>query len=141
MTSDAKHAAQPVTLRPIVLILIIQALESVAELCFKSATTSTDITNVTLANCWIFMSRMLASGALWLGVGCFLVIFCLWMMVLAKLDLSVAFPLGNATYIAIPILAIIVLHEHVPLLRWLGILLVVVGSYYVSVSAAPSKSP
>ncbi len=131
--------SQPLTLRPFSLIVIIQGLESIAELCFKSATTRTGISNVTLANFWLFTSRLAESGTLWFGVGCFLLIFCLWMMVLAKVDLSVAFPLGNITYILIPFLAILILHEHVPPIRWLGILLVVIGGSFVSASAAPSK--
>ncbi len=138
---NMKPPVHSLALRSFILILIIDVIESIAELCFKSATTATGIHNVTLANLLTFTSRLIGSGLLWVGIGCFILIFCLWMLVLTKVDLSVAFPLGNAVCILIPLLAIVVLHERVSPLRWVGILLVVVGGSCVSISAATPQKP
>ncbi len=134
-----KPATPALNVQQFGLILFIDLLESVAEVCFKSATTATGITNVTLANFNTFALRLLGIPMLWIGVVCFLVILCLWLTVLAKVDLSVAFPLGNAVYLIIPLLAIVVLHEHMSALRWIGTVFVLIGGYCVSISAQHSS--
>lgn len=130
-----RSAAPALNFQRFGLILFIDLLESIAEVCFKSATTSTGIHNVTLANFYTFTLRLIGTPALWIGVVCFLVILCVWLAILAKVDLSVAFPLGNTVYVLIPLLSIVVLHEHISALRWIGTAFVLAGGYLVSISS------
>lgn len=51
----------------------------------------------------------------------------IWIFMLKKIDLSYLQPLFSLMYVATPILAIFILNEHVPTLRWFGIGVVALG--------------
>ena len=70
----------------------------------------------------------------WAGVLIYLFNFFLWMTILAKIDLSVALPLAGSSYILVPIAAVFFLHEVVKPMRWLGLVLIVLGIYFISQS-------
>jgi undecaprenyl phosphate-alpha-L-ara4N flippase subunit ArnE len=55
-----------------------------------------------------------------------------WLMVLSKLDLSLAYPMLALTYILIPLAARFILGEQVPALRWLGVGIIFIGVAVVS---------
>jgi drug/metabolite transporter (DMT)-like permease len=59
-----------------------------------------------------------------------------WSYLLTKLDISFVQPIVALTYVATPILAIFVLHENVPAVRWLGILVIIAGVFIVARTAA-----
>ena len=127
------------TLKIFILIVMTDVIESVAELFFKKGALVTGIDNVTLANAWVFLSRIAASPNLWVGVLLYITNFFLWIVVLSKIDLSVAFPVGSSTYIIVPILSILFLHEKVALMRWLGIVLIIIGVLFVTKSTKIGK--
>ncbi len=77
----------------------------------------------------------------WIGLIIYLSNFFLWMNILSKVDLSVALPLASSSYILIPIAAIFFLHEFVSPLRWLGLVLIILGIYFVSRSKPSQVSP
>jgi drug/metabolite transporter (DMT)-like permease len=58
-----------------------------------------------------------------------------WSYLLTKLDISFVQPILALTYVATPLLAIVLLHEHVPAMRWLGILIIIIGVYVVARTA------
>ena len=53
--------------------------------------------------------------------------FLLWLIVLSKLDLSYAYPFLALTYVLVPLLSRLLLGEHVPTMRWIGIVVVCIG--------------
>jgi drug/metabolite transporter (DMT)-like permease len=55
-------------------------------------------------------------------------------MILYKVDLSIAMPVGSTSYIFVPITAALFLHERVDMLRWAGIMMIVLGIHFVSQS-------
>lgn len=77
----------------------------------------------------------------WIGLLIYLSNFFLWMFILSKIDLSVALPLASASYILIPVAAVLLLHEFVPTQRWIGLVLIVGGIYLVSQAKASGESP
>jgi drug/metabolite transporter (DMT)-like permease len=65
-----------------------------------------------------------------------------WLMTLARVPLSVAYPFNALGYVAILIASTLVLHEHTNLWMWLGTLLVGAGLVLIVVMApASSTSP
>jgi len=133
------------------LIIMTDVIESFAELFWKKGTLSTGIDNVTVSNFFDFMSAMLSSPGFLAGVCLYIVNFFLWVTVLSKVDLSVAFPTGSTSYVIVAILSMIFLHEHISWLRWSGIVFIIIGIYFISKSAqgtgpeqaqaAPGDSP
>jgi multidrug transporter EmrE-like cation transporter len=57
-----------------------------------------------------------------------------WLVVLSRVPLSVAYPFVGLSYIAIVVGARVLLGEHVPLLRWAGVVVVAAGIVIVGVS-------
>lgn len=55
----------------------------------------------------------------------------LWLVAISKLDLSLAYPLLSAGYIVVAVFSFIFLKEHISLLRWVGTLLIVMGSFLI----------
>lgn len=59
-----------------------------------------------------------------------------WLVVLSRIPLSIAYPFAGLTYVFTSLVARYVLHEPVPPLRWLGVMLVVAGIVFIGFSAA-----
>jgi multidrug transporter EmrE-like cation transporter len=71
---------------------------------------------------------------LWLGLSLFGVSALFWLVVLSRVPLSVAYPFVGLSYIVIVAFARVVLHEAVPPLRWVGVLVVATGIAIVGLS-------
>lgn len=128
------------TLRIFFLIMLTDVIESFAELFWKKGALATGIDNVTPANVLEFMSCMLTGSGFLTGLFLYTVNFFLWVTVLSRVDLSVAFPTGSASYIIVALLSMIFLDEHISLYRWSGILCIIVGIYFISKSAGAKGS-
>lgn len=126
-------------LKVIALIVVKDAIESFGDLFFKMGTLSTGIHNVTMSNMLEFIVRMTSNPLLWIGVVLYLTNFFLWITLLSRVDLSVAFPMSSLTYIFVPVLAILFLHEKVVLLRWTGIIFIIIGISLSGRSAGDEK--
>lgn len=59
-----------------------------------------------------------------------------WAYLLTKFDISFVQPILALTYVVTPILAIFLLNEHVKPMRWLGILIIIIGVFIVARTAA-----
>jgi len=117
------------------IIAIKDTIESFGDLFLKKGALATGISNVVMSNMLEFASRMIASPWLWIGIIFLLANFFLWIALLSRVDLSVAFPMSSLTYIIVPILAITFLHEKVLLTRWAGIVFIIAGISLTSRSA------
>ncbi|MDD5436703.1 MAG: EamA family transporter [Candidatus Omnitrophica bacterium] len=100
----------------------------------KKGLSGTGISVINFGNIIDFAFRSLSSWMVCAGVLVYVISFVLWMVIIYRIDLSIAMPVGSASYVFIPILAIIFLHEHISFLRWLGIGMLVLGIYFVSKS-------
>lgn len=69
-----------------------------------------------------FFSPLFLLGLALFGIGTIL-----WIYVLSKLPLSIAYPLQSLAYVLGIIIAYFFLHEHIPLNRWLGAAIIFVG--------------
>ncbi|MBF0593593.1 MAG: EamA family transporter [Candidatus Omnitrophica bacterium] len=125
------------TFKIIGLMLLSDITESAGELLFKKAVLLTGIDHVAASNFITFLLKLAATPHLWLGILIYALNFVLWMAVLSRLDLSIAFPISNAAYVIVPFLSMITLHEHVPLIRWLGAALILAG--VTLISRSPGK--
>lgn len=114
-------------LKVIALVVLKDTIESFGDLFFKMGALSTCINNVTLSNILEFTSRITSNPWLWVGVILYLLNFSLWIALLSRVDLSIAFPMSSLTYIIVPILAIVFLQEKVHAVRWAGIFFIITG--------------
>jgi len=115
-------------------------METFTHLCFKkSALTENEVVIRGLSDVFIFLQTVFSSPFLWLGLLCVLATFIIWSSLLSKIDLSVAVPVCSFSYILIPLASIIFLHEKVSLFRWSGVLFILLGVVFVSLSASEKE--
>lgn len=106
--------------------------DTIAQLFLKKGVSATGIDNLAFATMGEFVARGLASPLLWAGIIIYSLNFFVWMLVLYKVDLSIAMPVGSTSYIFVPVVAMVFLNENVSLLRWAGIVLIALGIHMVS---------
>jgi drug/metabolite transporter (DMT)-like permease len=122
------------------MIIMTDVIESFAELFWKKGTLSTGIDDVTFTNFFEFMGKLLGSSGFLAGAGLYVINFFLWITVLSKVDLSVAFPTGSTSYIIVALLSMVFLGEQISLYRWSGIFLIIIGIWFISRSTNQQES-
>ena len=80
------------------------------------------------------LMRVFSTPLVWLGLGCYGVSALLWLVVLSRLDLSYAYLMLASMYVLIPLVSWLFLGERIPPLRWLGMIVVVLGVVIVAKS-------
>ena len=122
------------TLKIFVLIVLNDLIDTVAQVFMKKGLIQTGIDSVNLGNIAEFAARNASSPFLWFGIFIFALNFFVWIVVLYKVDLSIAMPVGSFCYIFVPICARLFLHENISLIRWAGIICIVLGIHFVAQS-------
>lgn len=82
------------------------------------------------------VGRALREPRLWIGLGLFGVSSLFWLVVLSRVPLSLAYPFVGISYVVVVGFSALVLHERVPLLRWVGVAVIVAGIIIVGLSFA-----
>jgi multidrug transporter EmrE-like cation transporter len=80
------------------------------------------------------VKRVAGEPLLWIGLLLFGVSAVFWLVVLSHVPLSVAYPVVGLSYILIVGFSRFALHESVPALRWIGVLVVAVGIGVIGLS-------
>lgn len=75
----------------------------------------------------IAMNPFIVSGLALYGLGA-----AVWIVVLSRVDLSLAYPMLGLSYVFVLIFSWLLLGEHVSPLRWMGTLLIITGVVLVS---------
>ena len=112
----------------LLLVILIEALDSAAQYCFKL--TAEGLGHYSISSPAAvpgFVVAALTQPYLWLGMGLVLIYFLCWSVVLSKADLSLAMPLTSVSYVFVALASLYFLHEHISLVRWVGIGCILVG--------------
>ena len=125
-----------VTFKILLLLIASDMLETMVHFFFKKSTLGSSQGQVmNLATAVAFLKIVLLSPFLWAGLLTVAAVFIIWSMVLSKIDLSVAVPIASFSYILVPVVSIVFLHEQITALRWLGVFFVLAGVVLVSLSS------
>jgi drug/metabolite transporter (DMT)-like permease len=73
------------------------------------------------------LAKVLSSPTIWLGIASLLMFFVAYSLVLSWADYSYVQPASAMAYAVVAVLAVVVLHESVSPLRWLGIGIICLG--------------
>jgi drug/metabolite transporter (DMT)-like permease len=126
-----------VTLKILLLLLASDMLETAIHFFFKKGVLSREVLPVVDPSSFlVFLAAVFSSPFLWTGLLTVVAVFVIWSTVLSKIDLSVAVPIASFSYILVPVVSVIFLREQISVLRWLGILLILLGVIFVSLSSA-----
>ena len=129
------------TFKILAVLIFSDVLETLTHFCFKKSTFSVSGFEIKrFLDIFNFLYAVFSSPFLWVGLLTVLLTFIIWSSILSKIDLSVAVPLCSFSYISIPLVSIIFLHEKISILRWLGIFCILVGVIFVSLSSKEKES-
>jgi len=126
------------TLKIFLLIVLNDLVDTIAQLLMKKGLAQTGIDSVNLGNLAEFAVKNASSAFLWLGIFVCALNFFVWIVILYKVDLSIAMPVGSFCYIFVPVCAMIFLRENISLVRWAGIICIVFGIHFVAQSKGPA---
>ena len=127
------------TLKIFLLIVLNDLIDTAAQVLMKKGLVQTGIDSVNLSNIARFAALSASSAYLWLGIFVFALNFFVWIVILYKVDLSIAMPVGSFCYIFIPICAMLFLHEYISPVRWAGIVCIILGIHFVAQSRKPAR--
>jgi uncharacterized membrane protein len=88
-----------------------------------------------------FVSHVVTSGTIWLGIGSLVTFFVAYMLVLSWADYSYVQPASSAAYGMVALLAHFMLREVVTPTRWMGVLLICVGVLVVGQTPPRTTEP
>jgi drug/metabolite transporter (DMT)-like permease len=63
---------------------------------------------------------------------CALSAMIVWMYTLKRYDFSLAYPLLSISYVIGLLAAFFIFHETIPLTRWIGVVIVMIGVYFIA---------
>ena len=81
------------------------------------------------------LRRALCSLTIWGGILVHVVEFGVWIEILGRLPLSIAFPLESVSYVVVLLATRVFLREVVPIRRWLGVGLICAGIVVLGVAS------
>ncbi|MGH2806441.1 MAG: EamA family transporter [Actinomycetota bacterium] len=134
---DVVQATSPAVSRAVSLglLLVSVSFAVVGQLTLKSAMDSVGrIGRADLGSLGQTVLRAAKEPKLWIGLFLFGISAVFWLVVLSRVRLSVAYPLVGISYIIIVALARFMLHEHVPVLRWVGVVIIALGIVVIGLS-------
>ena len=121
------------SLRILLLVLVSVALSALAQISLKYGMASPDIQRAMQADRWLTMGYTVAASPFVVGgLALYGLSICTWLLVLARVDVSVAYPFVGLGFIITMLLGAFLLHEPVGALRVTGTLLVTVGVVCIS---------
>ncbi|MFN2524883.1 MAG: EamA family transporter [Actinomycetota bacterium] len=80
-------------------------------------------------------ARAAKEPSLWAGLTLFAISALFWLVVLSRVDLSLAYPFVGLSYVVVVAFSKFFLNENVPGLRWLGVVVVAIGIALVGLSS------
>jgi uncharacterized membrane protein len=78
------------------------------------------------------LKSLLSSPIVWGGLLLFGLSAIVWLFALSRASLSFAYPFAALSYVLIVLFSVLVLHEDVPVLRWVGVAFIVTGIMLVA---------
>ena len=132
----AQTSSRTSTLISVALLVLSVGFATAGQLTLKAAMNEVGrigTTQVTEAGQTVL--RAAKEPKLWLGLALFGISSMFWLVVLSRVDLSLAYPMVGLSYVVIVMFAAFLLHENVPPLRWVGVVVIAIGIALVGLSS------
>ncbi|MFC1616522.1 EamA family transporter, partial [Patescibacteria group bacterium] len=85
-------------------------------------------------NIFISLSKIFSNPQIFIGTSLYVISLILWLYILSRSRLSMAYPIMSMSYIFVMVLSIYFLKENVGLMQWLGAFLVITGISLIFIS-------
>ena len=112
----------------ILIILVVTATAATAHILLKIGMNEIgEINSDSIKTPGILIKQLLSTPAVLAAIPVYAVSNIGWLIVLSKLNLSVAYPFLASLYIFIPVLSMVFLSESLTLQHWTGIIVIGIG--------------
>ncbi|MFA5157230.1 MAG: EamA family transporter [Candidatus Omnitrophota bacterium] len=109
------------------LIVLTDLCDTTSQLFLKTAVNSFDLSPDSLRNILRFIKRLITSTRVWAGFVFSSFSLVIWLFVLSKAELNLAYCLDSMRYIFITLASMFILKERITRVRWFGIISIVLG--------------
>jgi len=116
------------------LIFLTSLCDTINQLFLKSSINAISFNVYKPGEIVKFILKIILTPRVWLGFLFTVASLCIWLVVLSRADLNLAFSVDSMHYILIAVASMIFLKEKISLLRWIGISVIVFGIILVTVS-------
>jgi multidrug transporter EmrE-like cation transporter len=116
------------------LILTGVLLNAAAQLLLKAGARSLAGVDFVLANGTLIAGRIAQEPAILAGLACYAVSVVVWILALARVEVSVAYPMLSIGYVVNALAAWWLFGENITLLRMAGMLVIITGVWLVAKS-------
>ncbi len=124
------------TIISIALLLVSVVFATAGQLTLKAAMESIGrIGAAEVSDAAQTVTRAVKEPLLWIGLVLFGVSAVFWLVVLSRVDLSLAYPFVGVSYVVVVALARFIFHENVPPLRWIGVSIIAFGIALIGLSS------
>jgi len=112
----------------VLIILVVTATAATAHILLKIGMNEVgEINSYSIKTPGILIKQLLSTPAVLAAIPVYAVSNIGWLIVLSKLNLSVAYPFLASLYIFIPVLSMVFLSESLTLQHWAGIIVIGIG--------------
>ena len=119
--------------RSIWLIIVAMLIGVVGQVALKAGMNQVGrIENLDFTKPMQIFGPALTQPLVWIGLAAYALSAMFWLIVLSRFDLSYAYPMLASMYLVILIVSHVFLKESIPPLRWVGMLVVLIGVILVS---------
>lgn len=119
-------------MNPVIYLLLADVLLAVAgQLLLKKGMTILGPLDFSLNNIWVLVSGALKSIYIWIAVICYACGLILWMFILSKVKLSVAYPITSLVYVLVVFSSWLFFKESIGIYQVVGISLIVGGLFFL----------
>lgn len=81
---------------------------------------------------WSYFKKVFTTWQFALSGICAVSAMLVWMYVLKRYEFSLAYPLLSISYIIGLLAAFFIFHETIPVTRWVGVVIIMIGVYFVA---------
>lgn len=76
--------------------------------------------------------KILTNHFIIIGIICYVIGLFTWILALSKVPISLAYPLLSISYVIIVVISSIFFHEHISLIRWIGVGVIILGVFLLT---------
>ena len=109
------------------LIILGVTLNTVAQLCLKQGMTAIGTVSIELAGLFDLVFKAATSPFILLGLACYVASFAVWLVVLSRVEVSMAYPMLSVGYIVTAVFGYYFWGESLGMYKILGIFLICAG--------------
>ncbi len=109
------------------LIILAMLLNTSAQVLLKAGMMRIGYFAFSFANFWPIFQQVVSNPFIIGGLFSYVISVCVWLLVLSRVDVGLAYPMTSLAYILTAIAGFYIFHEHLSLTRMVGIAIILLG--------------